>query len=105
MRIVSILNISRTFQKTTKRFSCTKRAMTKQQFSDAVAIAQSETDLTTVDDTILYGCGLPDFKAVTVTLEAAAKFIRWHCMMLNGSMDSEALNEMRNISRKKWMVA
>lgn len=78
--------------------------MTKQQFDNAVAIARSNNDLSNVDDTILYGCALPDFKPVTVVLEACAKFIRWHCVMLNGQIDAEALNEMRLISRKKWLV-
>lgn len=79
--------------------------MTKQQFDKAVALATSEVDLSHADDTILHGCGLPEFRPVTCTLEAAARFIRWHCVCLNGTTDSEALNEMRNISRKRWLVA
>jgi hypothetical protein len=79
--------------------------MTKQQFDKAVSIARSNVSLDNVDDTILDGCALPDFKPVTVTLEATARFIRWHCCQLNGQIDSEALNEMRNISRKKWLVS
>ncbi len=77
--------------------------MTKQQFDKAVTLARTTLDLND-DDEVLYGCALPNFKPVTVTLEAAAKFIRWHCVQLNGQVDSEALNEMRNISRKKWLV-
>lgn len=78
--------------------------MTKTQFDAAVAIARSKVDLTNVDDSILDGCGLPGFVPVTITLEVAAKCIRWHAVCLNGQMDSEALTEMRNISRKRWLV-
>jgi len=78
--------------------------MTKQQFDKAVTIARSDADLSAVDDTILDGCGLKDFKPVTVVMEACAKFIRWHCITLAGGIDAEALNEMREISRKKWLV-
>lgn len=78
--------------------------MTKDQFNAAVAIAQSKVDLSNVDDTVLDGCGLPGFVPVTVSLEACAKCIRWHAICLNGQIDSEALNEMRNISRKRWLV-
>lgn len=77
--------------------------MTKNQFDAAVKMA-SEGTFGDADDTVLHGCGLPDFKPVTVTLAAAARFIAWHCQCLNGSFDSEALNDMRNISRKKWLV-
>lgn len=78
--------------------------MTTQQFSQALQIAQSKEDLSLVDDLILDGCGLPGFQPVTVTLKAAARFIRWQCICLNGQVDSEALNEMRAISRRKWIV-
>jgi hypothetical protein len=78
--------------------------MTKQQFDKAVALARSQADLSQVDDTALDGCALPHFKPATVTLEAAAKFIRWQCLCLNGQMDGEALNEIREISRKRWLI-
>jgi hypothetical protein len=79
--------------------------MTKQQFDKAVALATSQEDLSAHDDNVLHGCGLPDFRPVTVTLAACARFIRWHCVCLNGTVDSEALNDMRAISRKRWLVA
>lgn len=79
--------------------------MTKDQFSAALTIAKSQVDLSNVDDSILDGCGLPDFKPVTVTLEACAKCVRWHAVCLNGQIDSEALNDMRHWSRKRWLIA
>jgi len=77
--------------------------MTRQQFDKAMQIAKS-TNLENVDDSILDGSGLPGFKPVTVTLQAAAKFIKWHCMYLNGQWGSEELNEMREISKKRWLI-
>lgn len=78
--------------------------MTKAQFDEAVRIARSKVDLSDVSDDILLGCGLPSFKPVTITLEMAAKFIRWQSCLLNGGIDAEALNECRTISRRKWLV-
>lgn len=78
--------------------------MTKQQFDAALKLAQSNKDLTGVDDSILDGCGLPNFQPVTITLGTAAKFLRWHVITLTGGVDSLALNEMRSISRKRWLV-
>ena len=46
----------------------------------------------------------PGFKPATVTLEAAAKFIAWHCLQLNGQFDGQALNELRALSRKHWLI-
>ena len=79
--------------------------MTKDQFSAALTIAKSKVDLSNVDDSILDGCGLHGFVPVTVSLEACAKCIRWHAFCLNGQIDSEALNELRSISRKRWLIA
>lgn len=77
--------------------------MTKPQFDRAFAIARSDRDLTGITDEILHGCGLPNFKPVTITLEVAAVFLRWQCIQLNGQVDAAALNECREISRRKWL--
>lgn len=78
--------------------------MTKRQFDQAVDLARSNADLSGASTGILAGCALPGFQPVTITLEAAAQFIRWHCICLDGSVDGEALNDMRHISRRKWLV-
>ncbi len=78
--------------------------MTKQQFDKAVALATSSEDLSNHDDSVLYGCALADFVPATVTLQAAARFIRWQAVNLNGTVDSESLNDLRAISRKRWLV-
>jgi len=77
--------------------------MNKAQFDTAVKMAKEGT-YGDVDDSILDGCGLPGFKPVTITIEAAARFIAWQCLCLNGQFDQEALNEVREISRHRWLV-
>lgn len=78
--------------------------MTKQQFDKAVTLARSSEDLSKHDDTVLHGCALAGFTPATCTLQASARFIRWHAINLDGSVDSEALNDLRAISRKRWLV-
>ena len=77
--------------------------MTTQQFKQAANMA-IEGNYADVDDSVLHGCGLAGFIRATITMDVAAKFIAWHCVQLNGQFDCEALTEMRNISRKKWVV-
>ena len=79
--------------------------MTLAQFQKAFAIANDASiDLSNVDDSILFGCGLAVFEPVYTTLEAVAKLIRWQAMQFNGEWDAEALNEVATIGRKKFMV-
>ncbi len=77
--------------------------MTKKELAEAVAIAKGTWQLR-IDDSVLHGLLLPAFQPVTTTLEVVAKFLRWHCMMLNGEWDSEALNEMANALRRKVQI-
>ena len=75
--------------------------MTLAQFQKAFTIANDASiDLSNVDDSILFGCGLPLFEPVYTTLEAVAKLIRWQAMQFN----AEALNEVTTIGRKKFMI-
>lgn len=78
--------------------------MTKAQFSAAFDIAKSNQDLTQIDDSIVFGCGLSDFKPVYITLEIVAKFIRWQAQFLNGGWDANALNECATIARRKFLI-
>jgi hypothetical protein len=79
--------------------------MTLVQFRKAFAIADDQSiDLSNVDDSILYGCGLPEFKPVYTTLEAVAKLIRWQALQFNGQWDAQELDEVATIGRKKFMV-
>ena len=75
------------------------------QFQKAFAIANDASiDLSNVDDSILFGCGLLQFEPVYTTLEAVAKLIRWQAMQFNGEWNAEALNEVTTIGRKKFMI-
>lgn len=78
--------------------------MTKQQFSDAVKMVESGKDLSLVDDAVLFGCGLPDFKPVVTTIEVCAKHIAWQAMQLNGQWDSSALQETFDILKRKVQI-
>jgi hypothetical protein len=81
--------------------------MTKTEFGLAVKIAQSDRDLSNVDDSILYGCGLPDYKPVYVTIEMVAKLIQWQCCGIfccHTIVDSEELNNLAYIARRKFLI-
>lgn len=78
--------------------------MTLAQFQKAFAIANSNVDLSNVDDSILFGYGLPTFKPVHTTLEAVAKTIRWQALQFNGQWNAEALNEVAELGRKNFLV-
>jgi len=69
--------------------------MLKDQFDRAFAIARSKADLSQVDDSILFGYGLPDFAPVTVPIETVAKTIRWQALQFNGQWDTEELEACR----------
>jgi hypothetical protein len=79
--------------------------MTLQQFQAAFAIAKDfKRDLSDVDNSILFGYGLPHFTPVHTTLEAVAKTIRWQALQMNGEWDSEALNEVASLGRKNFLI-
>jgi len=79
--------------------------MTKAEFSQAVKIAKDlNTDLSNKDDSIIFGCGLPNFVPVHVTIEQVAKFIRWQALQFNGEFDAHALNECAEIAKKKFLI-
>ena len=79
--------------------------MTSQQVSQALTLARSEGfDSTGIDDSVLHGCALPGFKQVTTTIEVVAKFLAWHVFLINGNVDSEALNDLSNVLRHRVLV-
>ena len=78
--------------------------MTKNEFKQAVTLSRT-IDMNAVDDSVLHGLALGAFKRVTATIEVCAVFIRWHCIQLNGVIDSEALNEMATLMRRKVTIA
>jgi len=80
--------------------------MTKQQFSAAWKIAQNkDVDLSSIDDSVLFGCGLNDFQPVYTTLETVAKLLRWQCCYMFGDgFDAQELDNMAHIAKKKFLV-
>ena len=79
--------------------------MTTNEFKAAFAIAQSNESLENADYENLYGFGLPDFKPTTTTLRAVAKMMRWQAARFDGGWDNEALNEIREFGRKRFIIA
>lgn len=82
--------------------------MTKNEFSEAVKLAKDSTrDLSAIDDSIVFGCGLPDFnngQKLVVTLEIVAKFIRWQCQYLGGGWDMEEMQNCFWIAKRKFLL-
>lgn len=77
--------------------------MTKDQLSQSLALALSDADLSKEDEPFM-GFGLPDFQPLVCTIPQVARLIRWQCIRLNGSIDSEALNEIADAGRKKFQI-
>lgn len=76
------------------------------EFKRVFALADSNEDLSEVDDSILSGCGLREFIPVVATVRQCARLLRDFRSIFKdrsgGSQwDMEALNEMRDIYRRK----
>ncbi len=78
--------------------------MTKDELKQAMDIARSDRDLSSIDLTPLTGYALRDFQPVTVAVEAVASMIRWQCFTLDGGIDGEELNELADCFRRKVTV-
>lgn len=80
--------------------------MNKKEFSEILEIVQNkEIDLSEIDELILHGCALPEFKyPVYVTRKQVAKLIRWDCLMWNGEFNSEELNQIGIIGKRKFRI-
>jgi hypothetical protein len=78
----------------------------KAEFNQVFALADSDTDLSNIDDTILDGCALRDFQPVTTTVEVCAKAMRHHALCIYRKADQSkwvdtALTELREYWRRK----
>jgi hypothetical protein len=78
--------------------------MNKHEAKAAFQIACSDVDLSNVDNSVIFGYGLPGFIPVAVTLEMVAKEMRHHAMQLNGEWNSEALQEVINCGRRSFII-
>ena len=81
-----------------------EQVMNNAQFKEACAIAFSDEDLSQVNDDILFGFGLPEFKPIVTNLRTVAKTIRWQSQQLNGEIDNEALNQCKTLMRHKVSI-
>ena len=78
--------------------------MNKKEFKEACILAFNNTmekAFDTID--IFNGFGLRDFKPVTCTVKDVAGLLKWQCLMFNGQIDHNALNEVWE-NRKKFIV-
>ncbi len=80
--------------------------MTKAEFKQAVEIAKlGSKGYGDADDSILFGCGLSDFKyPVYVTLNQVARHINWQAMQMNGEWDAQELDNCAQIARRKFQI-
>ena len=79
--------------------------MTFKQQQAAFQIANNfDMDLSDVDVDIFWGCGLNDFKPVYVTLKQVARHMRWQALQMNGEWDSNELNEVNLIGKRKFLI-
>ena len=77
-------------------------AMTAKEFKKVFALAQREDfDPSLYNTNILNGCALSHFERVSVTIEIAAAFLRWHAICMDCSWDMYAVNEMEYIYKRK----
>ena len=79
--------------------------MNIQDYSEALAIAQSKADLTNEDIDIFFGFGLKDFLPVTVTVRQVARLMRWQAGMGDGSWSASELNSIADFGRKRFIIA
>lgn len=78
--------------------------MNKMEFKAAFEIANSDKDLSGVDDSPLFGCGLKGFQPVHTTLEAVAKLVRYQALYLNGNWDMAEVDNMACIARRNFII-
>lgn len=77
--------------------------MNKQEFSKALELAKNNS-YGIANISLFDGFGLPYFKPVACTLNDMAGLISWQCICFNGSLDTEALNEIWNCKKRFIIV-
>lgn len=78
--------------------------MNKAEFREALEIARSERDLSDVNISLFDGFGMPDFKQVCCSTTDVAKLIRYQALNFDGSMDYDALADIKRIGRRKFSI-
>ncbi len=77
--------------------------MTIEQFNSAMKLAASKED---INESIVnfYGFGLTEFKPVYVTIRQVAALIRYQAQYMLGGWDQEAIREIKEHGRKKFII-
>jgi hypothetical protein len=76
-----------------------------QQFRSAVHIAKNEPERTEgVNQDHLFGCGTPEFKQTSTSIEAVAALIRYQALFMDGSWDEEEIESLRLTAKKKFIL-
>ena len=78
--------------------------MTTSDFRKAMEIAKSDEDLSNENLDIFHGYAFADFKQVFCSLRALARLIRWQCIKFDGSIDSEELDTLVRVGKRKFIV-
>lgn len=78
--------------------------MTKNELAQAMDMVRKHESSGFDDIGIFDGFGLSDFKPVTVTTAMVAQLIRWQALRFDGSIDVDALQEIANCGRHKFIV-
>lgn len=78
--------------------------MTKNEFKQAFALAESGADLSMASIDAFYGFGSRQFETVWVTIQQVARLIRWQAQYLSGGWDSDALTEVAQAGRRKFQI-
>ena len=80
--------------------------MKKVQMAEAVGIAKSDEELSGAHSglAIFDGFGLPGFGTVFVTTKQVAILIRYQAHYFNGGWDEDAIREIWEFGRKRFMI-
>jgi hypothetical protein len=78
--------------------------MTKNELGQAMDMVRKHESTGFEDIGIFDGFGLSDFKPVTVTVSMVAQLVRWQALRFDGSIDADALQEIANCGRHKFIV-
>jgi len=83
--------------------------MTKNEFSLAVAMAQSDVELPALLNDVAMceltaGYEAKSFKDIHITIAGVAQVIRHQCCQLDGGMDAVELDKIARIGRHKFMI-
>ena len=79
--------------------------MTKKEISIVADEFRRHIHYPDIDDTPLYGLGLPDFeKGKYVRKEVVVNFLNWQCGRMDGTVDEEEFENCISLFKEKKVV-